>query len=101
MIQNILNIWLTVQTNWLYLERIFTYTGLIEQVPDESHRFTLVDKTWRELMKICLQDSHVLTVIKIENFFEKLKESYASLEFIQKVKHSPIEKKTSMINYFL
>ena len=89
-----LDVWLTVQTNWLYLERIFNHADIIKQIPEEGHRFTSVDKTWRELMKTCLQDSHVLVVIKIEKIIGKLKESYASLELILKVKN----KKNSRIN---
>lgn len=48
-------------------------------------RFNTVDKNWREIMKLTIEDRHVLAVIEIENLLDTLKSSNELLDLIQKV----------------
>lgn len=43
--------WLECQTNWLYLEAIFSAPDIQKQLPLESKMFLQVDKSWKEIMR--------------------------------------------------
>ena len=43
--------WLTCQRNWLYLESIFGAPDIQRQLPNEAKMFSIVDKSWKEIMR--------------------------------------------------
>jgi len=49
-IQNVLDAWIKVQQQWLYLEPIFSSDDIMKQMPEEGKRFKVVDGTWRGMM---------------------------------------------------
>ena len=59
-IADILDAWLLVQKQWLYLEPIFSSEDIHRQMPTEGKRFTTMDRTWRRIMGKAFQNPKVL-----------------------------------------
>jgi dynein heavy chain len=59
LIQNIIEEWLKVQQNWMYLEPIFASEDINQQMPEEGRLFVSVDKNFKDVMRNLIKDTHV------------------------------------------
>ena len=83
-IQDTLDEWLTVQSQWLYLEPIFSSADIMAQMPEEGRMFQQVDRTWYEVMGHTLKDCNVIVATAMPNLLEKLQEAVRLLDLIMK-----------------
>ncbi|TSM04870.1 Dynein heavy chain 7, axonemal [Bagarius yarrelli] len=92
-IQDTIDEWLKVQSQWLYLEPIFSSQDIMQQMPEEGRLFQIVDKNWKEVMKHCVKDSKVLQATSLPGLLEKLQDSNNLLDKIMKGLNAYLEKK--------
>jgi dynein heavy chain, axonemal len=59
--------WQACQSSWLQLEHIFNAEDILKQLPAESQKFLVVDKTWKSIMTRTHADPSVSDVIATPN----------------------------------
>jgi dynein heavy chain, axonemal len=62
-ISDTLDEWLACQRTWMYLENIFGAEDIQKQLPAESQRFLIVDRSWKAIMKRTNEDPLVLACL--------------------------------------
>lgn len=93
MMQDILDIWVQVQSTWMYLEPIFSSEDIMKQMPTEGRNFKAIDRTWRKIMKNTAGDKRVIQATDYPNLLKTMQTSLRELEEIQKGLNMYLEKK--------
>uniref|UniRef100_A0A3P8VN13 Dynein axonemal heavy chain 2 n=1 Tax=Cynoglossus semilaevis TaxID=244447 RepID=A0A3P8VN13_CYNSE len=90
---------LTVQRQWIYLENIFQGKDIREQLPQECREFEDVSSSWKVIMEGLHQDNNALRGTH-NPLQEKLSEMSAKLEEIQKALDMYLETKRQIFPRF-
>ncbi|CAF1455240.1 unnamed protein product [Rotaria magnacalcarata] len=93
LIQAIIDVWLKVQANWLYLDPIFSSEDINQQMPEEGRLFSTVDRNYKDIMRHLDKDQHVMAATSLTGLLDKLNDSHTLLEKINKGLNAYLEKK--------
>lgn len=91
--QEIMEIWMKVQSVWLYLEPIFGSEDIVKQMPTEAGLFKKVDGTWRSIMAVALESGEAKVVTKADGLLQQLQECHVTLDTVQKGLNDYLETK--------
>ena len=84
MVSEVLEAWLGVQRNWLYLQPIFESADINKQLPAEGKKFATVDKAWRQALSAARQAPRAVDFCDNAKLLERFKEGAALLDEVQK-----------------
>jgi len=96
----VLEEWIAVQRNWLYLQPIFESPDINKQLPAEGKRFTSVDKNWRTTLLQSSRNVRVLDFCPNQKLLEMFSESNKLLDLVSKGLSDYLETKRSGFSRF-
>jgi len=77
--------WVAVQKNWLYLQPIFDSADINKQLPVEGKRFATVDKHWRQTLAAAANPGTMcIAFCNDHKLLERFRESNKLLDMVQK-----------------
>ncbi|XP_063712783.1 dynein axonemal heavy chain 2-like isoform X4 [Symsagittifera roscoffensis] len=83
-ILEVIEITLTVQRQWMYLENIFVGEDIRKQLPKETAEFDMVNSGWKEIMTRMNDNPNAKEATHHPGLFDKLNDMNLKLEDIQK-----------------
>jgi len=98
--QDNLEVWLQVQSTWLYLEPVFSSDDIMKQMPIEGGQFREVDRTWRSVMARVKENSAARDIMKWEELGQILQEAKKKLESVMKGLNEYLESKRGQFHRF-
>jgi dynein heavy chain len=99
-LQENLEVWLSVQSVWLYLEPVFSSEDIMKQMPVEGTKFREVDRAWKNLMNKVNTNTAALEVIKLDDLGQTLRDANSKLEQVQKGLNDYLESKRGLFPRF-
>ncbi|RNF08530.1 dynein, axonemal, heavy polypeptide 1 [Trypanosoma rangeli] len=83
-VDDVIEEWITLQKNWMYLEFIFSSDDIKAQLPEESDQFTAVDELFRMLTMRAATTKNVYQICTDTGVLEQIKKSNEAIDHIQK-----------------
>ena len=99
-VSDVIEEWLQLHHNWLYLQPIFDSPDLNKQLPLEGKRFATVDKYWRATMKSASKKAYAIKFCADPRILERFKEGNKLLELVQKGLSDYLETKRAGFSRF-
>eukprot|EP00796_Vickermania_ingenoplastis_P010528 gene10529-7314_t len=93
LVSDVIEEWITLQKNWMYLEFIFSSDDIKEQLPEESEQFSVVDRLFRSLTSKAHTVQNVYQICTEDDLLEELRKSNESIDHIQKKLEDYLETK--------
>ncbi|KPA86847.1 putative dynein heavy chain [Leptomonas pyrrhocoris] len=93
LVGDVIDEWITLQKNWMYLEFIFSSEDIKEQLPEESGMFDNVDRLFRSLTSRANNQKNVFQICTEEGVLEDLQVNNANIDQIQKKLEDYLETK--------
>lgn len=75
LVSEVIDEWLMVQRQWMYLEPIFSSPDIQTQLPIESKRFQTVNNIWRKALAQAHLTPQILTMCSSKKLLEQFRES--------------------------
>eukprot|EP01041_Mallomonas_annulata_P000971 gene971-1882_t len=83
-VSEVMDEWIQLQRNWLYLQPIFDSPDINKQLPQEGKRFATVDKYWRQTMASAKKGVLAIRFCDDSRLLDRFKEGNKLLEMVQK-----------------
>lgn len=84
LVSEVIDEWIQLQRQWMYLEPIFNSEDIQHQLPLESKRFSSVDRMWRKTLQQAYVTPHILGMCSSQKLLETYIESNKMLDSVQK-----------------
>lgn len=85
LVSEVLDQWIQLQRQWMYLEPIFSSEDIMQQLPLEGKRFATVDRMWRKTTDTAKRSPLVLKVCNNQKLLDQFVEANKLMESVQKV----------------
>ncbi|XP_056631499.1 dynein axonemal heavy chain 1-like [Diorhabda sublineata] len=76
--------WMDVQKQWMYLEPIFTSEDITKQLPVESKKYNSMERTWKRIMRSALDCPQIIEYCGNRPLLEVLRDANHILQVVQK-----------------
>ena len=92
--------WINFQRTWMYLENIFNAADIQAQLKNETKKFQLVDKFWKDHMLKVKKEPRVLNFADGGPLLKRFQENNGKLEEVQKALNDYLETKRAAFTRF-
>jgi dynein heavy chain, axonemal len=99
-VSEVLDNWIKVQREWMYLQPIFESEDIIRQLPAEAKKYAHVDKAWRQTISGARKHPEVVEYCDNEKLLLRFREGVKLLDEVQKGLNQYLETKRDVFPRF-